>query len=333
VPNLPAAFMSYAQFDDNHDHGFLTKFRARLSDEIRMQSGRDFRIFQDREGLRWGQNWQRRIHEALDNATYLIPMMTPNFFRSQSCREEVERFLDRERELNRDDLILPIYYVESDEVRQTSNTSNDLIAQALCEHQYIDWRKLRGMPVERQLVQQTIVAMARRITISLNSTAPGESQTENTPSPERIDLDGPIPSPDSPSSEPGSTVVSLVDSPATQGKALRRASRRSASKQGNRKDNSHVMWAALEAELEKVTFRSTDATILAVKTRNIRKLLTQSFPAYHTSAAEISLAKDALTRALESALSANVTPADFKSSCEQAERLRKLLSGLISDRQ
>jgi hypothetical protein len=37
VPGLPAAFMSYARFNDEHDDGQLTLFRQRLAAEVRAQ--------------------------------------------------------------------------------------------------------------------------------------------------------------------------------------------------------------------------------------------------------------------------------------------------------
>jgi len=53
----PVAFMSYVHFDDTHENGRLTQFRERLSAEVRMQTGEEFPIFQDRNDIRWGQNW------------------------------------------------------------------------------------------------------------------------------------------------------------------------------------------------------------------------------------------------------------------------------------
>jgi cobaltochelatase CobT len=50
----PAAFLSYVHTDD-HD-GRITAFREQLSNEIRMQIGRPFPIFQDRKDIQWGQN-------------------------------------------------------------------------------------------------------------------------------------------------------------------------------------------------------------------------------------------------------------------------------------
>ena len=103
----PAAFMSYAHPDDTR--GRLTEFREHLGDEVHIQTGEEFLIFQDRKDLQWGENWKKRIEESLDDATFLIPIITPSFFKSQACRDELERFLDREKKLGRNDLVLPIW--------------------------------------------------------------------------------------------------------------------------------------------------------------------------------------------------------------------------------
>lgn len=110
-----AAFMSYARFDDQHDDGQLTEFRERLAAEIRVQTGEKFEIFQDRD-IAWGQNWQHRIVEALDSVTLLLVIITPGFFRSPHCRAEAKQFLDRERQLGRNDLILPVYYISTPQI-------------------------------------------------------------------------------------------------------------------------------------------------------------------------------------------------------------------------
>ena len=105
--------MSYARDDDEHDLGRLSNLRIRLSGELGAQSGETFPIFQDREDIAWGQQWRKRIDESLDGVTFLIPILTPRFFRSAACRDELKRFLKREEELRRGDLILPIYYLDS----------------------------------------------------------------------------------------------------------------------------------------------------------------------------------------------------------------------------
>src|SRR5438094_877627 len=94
----PVGFMSYVRADDDHDRGMLTEFRKRLSGEVFAQTGEIFHIFQDRTDIGWGQSWQERIDDAIDAGTFLICIITPRFFLSASCRNELERFLAREKE-------------------------------------------------------------------------------------------------------------------------------------------------------------------------------------------------------------------------------------------
>ena len=156
MPGQPAAFMSYARFDDLHDDGQLTQFRERLSAEVRVQTGEEFSIFQDRNDISWGQNWQKRLDQTLDAVTLLLVIITPGFFRSRACRAEVERFLARERELGRDDLILPVYYVSTPQLEDPVRREADELAQLLASRQFADWRELRFEPFTSPVVRRAI---------------------------------------------------------------------------------------------------------------------------------------------------------------------------------
>jgi parallel beta-helix repeat protein len=159
----PAAFMSYVRFDDQHDDGQLSQFRERLSAEVQVQTGEGFVIFQDRNGIAWGQNWQARINETLDAVTLLIPIITPSFFRSPPCCEEVERFLARERELGRQDLILPVYYVSTPELDDPDRRDLDELARVLAARQFADWRELRFEPFTSPVVRKALAQLASRM--------------------------------------------------------------------------------------------------------------------------------------------------------------------------
>jgi parallel beta-helix repeat protein len=159
----PAAFMSYARFDDQHDDGQLTAFRERLAAEVRMQTGEDFPIFQDRNDIAWGQNWQQRIDQALDTVTLLLVIITPGFFRSPACRTEVQRFLDREHALGRSDLILPVYYVSTPQLDDPRRRDTDPLADALASRQYADWRDLRFEPATSPVARKAIAQLATRM--------------------------------------------------------------------------------------------------------------------------------------------------------------------------
>jgi parallel beta-helix repeat protein len=159
----PAAFMSYVRFNDQHDDGQLTQFRERLSAEVRVQTGEEFPIFQDRNDIAWGQNWKARIDETLDAVTLLLVIITPGFFRSPACRAEVKRFLARERELGRQDLILPVYYVSTPELDDPKRREADELARVLASRQFVDWRELRFEPFTSPVVRRALAQLASRM--------------------------------------------------------------------------------------------------------------------------------------------------------------------------
>ena len=159
----PAAFMSYVRFNDQHDDGQLTQFRERLAAEVRVQTGDEFPIFQDRNDIAWGQNWQTRIDDTLDAVTLLLVIITPSFFRSPACRAEVERFLARERELGRQDLILPVYYVSTPELDDPERRDADELARVLASRQFADWRELRFEPFTAPVIRKALAQLASRM--------------------------------------------------------------------------------------------------------------------------------------------------------------------------
>lgn len=175
LSHQPIAFMSYVRQDDQHENGRLTQFRERLSGEVRMQTGDAFEIFQDRQDIAWGQQWKTRIDESLDQVTFLIPMITPAFFKSAPCRAELERFLEREASLGRTDLILPVYYVESDTLSIEAKRERDPLAAAIAARQFVDWREIRFEPFATPEVGKMLAKIARQIVAALGRESPAPS--------------------------------------------------------------------------------------------------------------------------------------------------------------
>jgi parallel beta-helix repeat protein len=168
----PAAFMSYVNFDDTHEEGRLTEFCRRLSGEVRMQTGEESCIFQDRKDIDWGQQWQHRIDESLDAATFLIAIITPSFFKSKACRNELERFLDREAKLRRGDLILPVYYLDCPILNIEAKRETDAMAKVIAARQFADWRELRFEPFTSPQVGKMLQKMATQIVEALERGLP-----------------------------------------------------------------------------------------------------------------------------------------------------------------
>lgn len=163
MPTRPIAFLSYVHFDDQHENGRLTQFRERLSAEMRIQTGEEFIIFQDRNDIAWGQLWKERIEESLDEVTFLIPIITPSYFKSEMCRFELERFLEREKKLNHNDLILPVYYVDCPALNDSAKRQCDRLIDIIAARQYIDWRELRFEPFTSPQAGKTLARLAVRI--------------------------------------------------------------------------------------------------------------------------------------------------------------------------
>lgn len=141
--SAPAAFLSYASVDDECSGGGISAFRKALEGEVRLQTGRDIRIFQDRDSIAWGQEWRTRINSSLVAVTFLVPVLTPSFFVSDECRRELQRFVERERRLGRRDLILPVYWISAGPLQRAARGVRDSLVQELVARQYTDWRELR----------------------------------------------------------------------------------------------------------------------------------------------------------------------------------------------
>ncbi len=175
----PAAFLSYDRLDDRYGH--ISKFKERLADEVCIQTGTEFTIFQDRDDILWGENWRSRVEDSLDDVAFFIPIITPSFFKSEYCRAELEQFLKREEGLNRTDLILPVYYVSTPLLDDAARRSEDALAQAISECQYADWRELRFEPFDSPRVGKELERLAAQIRYAMDVYESSGSRAETSP--------------------------------------------------------------------------------------------------------------------------------------------------------
>ncbi|HZN93828.1 MAG TPA: TIR domain-containing protein [Myxococcales bacterium] len=160
----PQAFLSYTRTDDEFFGGAITGLRKALELGVRVVTGnRTFEIFQNVEGVELGQHWRERLAQALDEATFLIPILTPLFFSSEACREELDRFMDGEREVGRNDLILPIYFVTTPLLEKPGQIEKDRLASELVKRQRWDWRSLVDLPLTDPQVRREIRNVSEQI--------------------------------------------------------------------------------------------------------------------------------------------------------------------------
>jgi F-box protein 11 len=168
----PVGFFSYVHDDDGHEGGRLTLLHGRLEGEVRLQTGEQFRVFLDRRDIRWSQQWKKHVDGSLDTAVFLFPVITPAFFRSRECRRELERFLEVEAKLGRDDLIFPIYYFNCPILNDPEKRKSDPLAEIIAGRQYFDLREFRFEPFTSPTLGRLLAGMAGQIVEAMERGAP-----------------------------------------------------------------------------------------------------------------------------------------------------------------
>jgi hypothetical protein len=165
------AFWSYTRFDDEHDGQWLTGLRAALQAEVQALSGVSVEIFQDIEGIAWGEQWNAKIKSSADDAVFLIPVITPSYFQSEACRSELEQFIEREQSTGFGELILPVYYIDCPQLENKFKKGADRLARVVASHNYEDLRSYRHRGLDSYEARQAIQKLAKGLIKRLNGLA------------------------------------------------------------------------------------------------------------------------------------------------------------------
>ncbi|MDN5871057.1 MAG: TIR domain-containing protein [Nitrococcus sp.] len=178
VPTV--AFFSYARSDDEHTRGVVSAIRKEIEDAVSFHNGARLTVFQDTEDIEGGEHWRKALEKALAEATIFVPLITPAFFNSEHCRDELSRFLARD---DAGTLVLPIHFVDTDFA--TSEARDELIA-AIEERQWLDWRRHQRQTRINRLLREDIHAAAQRILKCWRAARPtSEAQAAIAPAPRR----------------------------------------------------------------------------------------------------------------------------------------------------
>jgi CheY-like chemotaxis protein len=108
---------------------------------------------------------------VIGRASFFLPMLTPLFLSSPNCREEIELFIAREGALGRDDMILPIYLVDSPLLEKAEERERDPVARELARRQRYDWRENGWVPLEQPAARKAVLTLARAIETALERIA------------------------------------------------------------------------------------------------------------------------------------------------------------------
>ncbi|MGA3302081.1 MAG: SUMF1/EgtB/PvdO family nonheme iron enzyme [Methylovirgula sp.] len=185
-------FFSYSRQDDDDSAGALSKLRDRIYRELAMQLGhRDFRLWQDKSAIAFGEIWKRSIKTAVADSVFFIPVVTPRAVASQYCKFEFDSFLAREGLIGRSDLVFPILYIDVPGLNAEVARRDDDILKLINERQYVDWRQFRYRDINTPDVSEKIGQFCANIVEALRRPWEPpqqmlEAQQQNVP-PERVD--------------------------------------------------------------------------------------------------------------------------------------------------
>lgn len=162
MPKTPLVFISYSQADNEYESGALGRLGETLSHTLRFVSGNQIDIFHEGTDVALGQQTQERISQSLREAMVLVPVITPSFFTDPTCTDILSRFLERERQLGRNDLVLAVYYQPVPD-QEPARAANHALLRELTQRRMLDWQPLRGKDFKDPEVRRTLESLARRI--------------------------------------------------------------------------------------------------------------------------------------------------------------------------
>ena len=169
LPEL-VGFFSYSREDDEAFRGLLSALRDAIARDLSAQLGRtrrNFRLWQDKEAIAPGKDWEAEITRAVEEAAFFIPIVTPRAVSSKYCKFEFESFLARERALGRNDLVLPIHYILVPAPQDEAEWGADPVLSVVAKRQYVDWRRFRFEYVDTPAFAQEIDRFCGKIAETL----------------------------------------------------------------------------------------------------------------------------------------------------------------------
>ncbi len=168
----PEAFLSYTHLDDEFFGGAITSFRRLLDLGVKVVSGdQTFKIFQDVDGIEFGQKWQNRLNQAISRSSLFIPIVTPLYFKSDPCRDEFKHFMEHEKSIGRDDLILPVYFVTAPVLERPELLMDDVVASEIASRQRYDWRVRADLPSDDPQIRRAALELAGKIAAAIARTS------------------------------------------------------------------------------------------------------------------------------------------------------------------
>ena len=169
MANPAAGFWSYVRADDDAVEGQIVDLARRIIAHYEMLTASKLELFIDRESLVWGDEWSKRIEDAIAGTTFFIPIITPRYFESEACRRELVNFTGKARSSGLEELLLPVYWVNVPEL--SDDAPEDEAMRLIKATQWEDWRDHRLADPQDSVVRRAVQSMAERLAAISESVA------------------------------------------------------------------------------------------------------------------------------------------------------------------
>jgi len=170
-------FFSYVHEDDSAEQGRIRRLFDDIVNEYQILTSDTVEVFIDKNEINWGDKWKDKIYQYINKAIFFIPILTPRYFNSPSCRSELQQFMEIAKQQGIYKIILPILYVDVEELHN-ENPQDSLIAE-VANIQWEDWRDIRFAETSSEKYRRHIHQLAKRI-ISINQEIDKKSQPTST---------------------------------------------------------------------------------------------------------------------------------------------------------
>ncbi|HEV7615094.1 MAG TPA: toll/interleukin-1 receptor domain-containing protein [Solirubrobacterales bacterium] len=158
-----AGFLSYVRKDDDGDHGRILAFANDLREQYRIQTAEPLELFVDRESIQWGEAWEQRIDSAIAGTTFFIPIVTPSYFQSQACRQELLKFVREAERLGLEQLLMSVYWVTVPELEDEPELSTDEAIRVVAKYNWQDLREESFEERDSAIYRKAVREIAREL--------------------------------------------------------------------------------------------------------------------------------------------------------------------------
>lgn len=159
----PSVFWSYVREDDRAGGGAIIALSEKLKAEYELITGEELNLFVDRS-IGWGDEWARRIKSEVLGATFFVPVITPRYFASSACRDELLQFSNSTEGTALESLLMPIYWVEVSDLEQADVSQiEDPLMRAVKQRQWEDFRQTRLVDVISSDYRGSVERLAREL--------------------------------------------------------------------------------------------------------------------------------------------------------------------------